>query len=275
MRTEVDVLARSAAGLRNYIGLVVAYARLNLNAQLEYRAAFISQVAAMFVNDGVWVAFWGLFFTRFPVLQGWTIKDVITIWAITAAGFGLAYAVFGNALELARLIAQGQLDVWMLYPRELLSHLLLGRMNATAWGDMLFGYVVYIGFVQPDLTHFLMFAGLSLSVALLFVGFAIASGSLSFFLGNAIGLAEQWHFALTTFSTYPSILFEGAVKLLLYTLIPAGFVSYVPLEALHRLSLGYAGLALAGSAVVSAGGIIMFYFGLRRYESGNLTEMRG
>lgn len=269
------MLRRLTAGLRNYGGLVVAYAKLNLQAQLEYRGAFIFQVAAMFINDGVWVAFWGLFFTRFPVLQGWTIKDVITIWAITAAGFGLAYAVFGNALELAGLIAQGQLDVWMLYPRALLSHLLLGRMSATAWGDMLFGYVAYIGFVQPDLTHFLMFVGLSLSVALLFIGFSIASGSLSFFLGNAIGLADQWRFALVTFSTYPPILFEGTVKLMLYTLIPAAFVSYVPLEALHSLSLMYAGFALAGAAVVLAIGIILFYYGLRRYESGNLTEMRG
>jgi ABC-2 type transport system permease protein len=265
----------AARRIRDYFGLAVAYTRLNLNAQLEYRGAFISQVAAMFVNDGVWVVFWALFFTRFPVLRGWSIDDVITIWAITASGFGLAFAVFGNALSLASVIALGQLDVWMLYPRALLPHLLLGRMHATAWGDALFGYFVYIGFVHPDLAHLLMFVGLTLSVALLFVGFAVFSGSLSFFLGNASGLAQQWQFALITFSTYPGVLFEGAVKLVLYTLIPAGFVAYVPLEALHSLSLGDAALALAGSALVLVVGTLVFYYGLRRYESGNLTEMRG
>src|SRR5206468_2341709 len=120
------------------------------------------------------------------------------IWAITAAGFGLAYAIFGNALGLATVIAQGQLDVWMLYPRALLPHLLLGRMWTTAWGDALFGYFVYIGFVHPDVLHLLLFVGLTLSVAMLFVGFAVVSGSLSFFLGNASTLAEQWQFALIT-----------------------------------------------------------------------------
>lgn len=263
------------ASVRNYLGLAFAYVRLNLNAQLEYRAAFVSQVAAMFLNDSVWVVFWVLFFTRFPVLRGWDVRDVISVWAISAAGFGLAYAIFGNGLQLASLIAQGQLDVWMLYPRALLPHMLLGRMTATAWGDALFGYVVYIAFVRPDLRHLALFVALSLSVALVFVGVSILSGSLSFFVGNAAGVSDQWRFAIVTFSTYPAVLFEGGVKLLLYTLIPAGFISYLPIQALRELSLADAALALAGALGALAIGVGVFSYGLRRYESGNLMEMRG
>src|SRR5215211_7775294 len=151
------------AQIRNYFGLAFAYTRLNLSAQLEYRAAFITQVAAMFLNDGVWVVFWVLFFTRFPVLRGWGVEDLLTVWALTAAGFGLAHAIYGNALMLAGVIAQGQLDVWMLYPRTLLPHMLLGRMSTTAWGDALFGYVVYLALVRPDVTHFVLFAALTIS----------------------------------------------------------------------------------------------------------------
>jgi ABC-2 type transport system permease protein len=261
--------------LGNYLGLAVAYVRLNLSAQLEYRGAFLSQVVAMFLNDAVWVIFWSLFFTRFPVLRGWSGADVITVWAVAASGFGLAHALYGNALHLAGLIAQGQLDVWMLYPRALLPHLLLGRMSATAWGDTLFGYAVYLAFVRPDLPHLLLFIGLSLSVALLFVGFSVLSGSLGFFFGNGTALAEQWRIAMMTFSTYPAILFEGAVKVLLYTLIPAGFVTYLPITALRELSLGDAALTLAGALGVVAVGTLVFAIGLRRYESGNLMEMHG
>ena len=263
------------ARIRNYLGLAFAYTRLNLSAQLEYRGAFAWQVLAMFLNDGVWVAFWSLFFTRFPVLRGWSVEDVLAVWAITAAGFGLAHAIYGNALTLAGLIVQGQLDAWMLYPRALLPHMLLGRMSASAWGDALFGYAVYIVFVRPDLPRMLLFVALSLSVALVFVGFSVLTGSLSFFLGNAGSLAEQWRGAVITFSTYPPILFEGAVKVLLFTLIPAGFVSYLPAQALRALSLADAALALAGALAVLAAGVAVFYIGLRRYESGNLMEMRG
>jgi ABC-2 type transport system permease protein len=260
--------------LGNYAGLAAVYTRLNLQAQLEYRGGFAAQVVAMFVNNCVWVVFWGLFFTRFPVLRGWDVRDVITIWALAASGYGLAHAVYGNALHLANLIAQGQLDVWMLYPRALLPHLLLGRMSATAWGDALFGYAVYVALVRPDWTRLVLFVALSLSAAALFVGFSVLSGSLAFFLGNSATLTEQWRMAMITLSTYPATLFGGTVKLLLYTLVPAAFVTYLPIVALRELSLADAALAAAGSfgvLLLSAG---VFYQGLRRYESGNLLAMR-
>ncbi|MEH1862744.1 MAG: ABC-2 family transporter protein [Nostoc sp.] len=261
--------------LLSYLQLAGAYIRLNLNAHLEYRGAFLTQVVAMVLNNLVWVTFWGLFFTRFPVLRGWTVQDVVTLWAIAATGFGLANTICGNAMQLTSLIVQGQLDVWMLYPRALLPHLLLGRMNATSWGDMLFGYWVYLFFVKPDAVHLALFTGLTVSVATLFVGFNILTGSLSFFLGNSEGLTQQWRNAMLTFSTYPATLFEGTVKLLLYTLIPAGFVTYLPIEALRSLSLIHAVLAVVGSTTVLLVGAGVFYQGLRRYASRNLMQMRG
>ena len=261
--------------LLNYLGLAADYVVLNLRAHMEYRASFYWQIGSMFVNNCMWVAFWAIFFTRFPVLRGWTVDDVITIWALAATGFGLAHAIYGNASVLATVIAQGQLDAWMLYPRALLSHMLLGRMSASAWGDALFGYVIFVLFVQPDLARFGLFVLLSLSVALLFVGFSVATGSLSFFLGNATELATQWRMSMLTFSTYPSVLFDGGVRVLLFTLVPTMFVTHFPVLALRDLSLWNALLAFMGALTMLLIAVVVFYAGLRRYESGNLMEMRG
>jgi len=260
--------------LLDYLRLAGSYVRLNFAAQLEYRGAFISQVVAMFVNDLVWVAFWVLFFTRFPVLRAWNVTDVITIWAIATAGFGVAHAIYGNAAMIASLIAQGQLDVWMLYPRAVLPHLLLGRMSATALGDALFGFALYVVVAQPDLPHFALFTALVVSTATLFVGFGIMAGSIGFYLGNATTLAQQWQFTMVTFATYPATLFQGAVKLLLFTAVPALFISHYPVQALRSLSLPDAALAFLGALGVLAVGVAVFHHGLRRYESGNLLVMR-
>ena len=260
---------------KNYLQLAFAYARINLNAQLEYRGAFISEAVAMFINDGFWVAFWVIFFDRFPVVEGWSRNDVLMLWAVTAAGYGIAYAVMGNAAHLAGVIVNGQLDLWLLHPREVLSHLLLGRTVATAWGDAAFGYLVYLIFVRPDLAHFGLFILMTLSAALVVIGFGVMSASLTFYIGNGTMLAEQWRFAMISFATYPETLFSGVVKTLLFTVIPAGFVSYVPVHALRELSLWYAGAAILGAIAITTVGVTVFYIGLRRYESGNLISMNG
>lgn len=261
--------------LLNWLQLAAAYVRLNFRSHLEYRGAFLSQAGAMALNDALWIVFWTLFFNRFPVLHGWTQNDVLTIWAVSAAGFGLASVVAGNTFQLARVVARGELDTWMLYPRAVLPHLALGKMVPSGLGDAVFGYVLFLFFVRPDVPHMLLFVLFTLSAAILFVGFFTLAGSLSFFIGNAEVLAEQWIFSLITFSTYPAPLFQGAVKMLLYTAIPAGFLSYLPVEALRTFNPFYIAATFAGALTFLAIGVGTFYYGLRKYESGNLIAMRG
>lgn len=258
----------------SYLRLALAYIRLNWRMQLEYRGAFISQMAAMFLNNSTWLVFWLLFFDRFPIIKGWTATDVVTLWAICAAGFGLANAFLWNLHNLAAMVARGQLDVWLLYPRALLPHLALGKMSPTAVGDLLFGYVVYLFIVKPDAPHLLLFNFLVVSTAILWAGFNIWRGSLGFLFGQAETLSEQWFFSMITFSTYPNCLFDGWIKVVLYSLIPAGFVSGLPVEALHELNFAKAILSLVGALAVAGTGALVFELGLRRYQSGNLLDMR-
>jgi ABC-2 type transport system permease protein len=259
----------------NYFNLVGTYIRFNLRAQMEYRGAFISQIIAMFLNDGFWLIFWVLFFSKFPVLRGWQLNDVVTMWAVAASSMGLAHSFCWNTVYLPSMIAKGQLDVWMLYPRRLLPHLILGKMNASSFGDFLFGLSIYAVIVRPDMAHCLLFLILTMSAALLILGFDIAIGSLGFFVGNSETLSEQWRFAFITLATYPDVLFEGKSRFLLFTLIPAGFINCVSVRALHNFSWLYALYAFLGALTFLAIGIAIFYLGLRRYESGNLMEMRG
>ena len=152
-------------------------------------------------------------FNRFPVLQGWHQKDVLTIWAISASGFGIAATIFGNTFQSARANharAAGCLDV---VSRLLLPHLALGKMVPSATGDAIFGYVLFIAFVRPDLSHFALFVLFTITAAIVFTAVFLMAGSLSFFVGNAEVLAEQWIFSVVTFSTYPATLFEGGVKI--------------------------------------------------------------
>ncbi len=118
------------------------------------------------------------------------------------------------------------------------------------------------------------FCVLALQVALIFVAFIVILCSLAFFLGNTEGMAQQMMGALISFSTYPMTIFNGVVRLLLFTVVPAGFISFIPLQLLHQFTLPLLGAMVGFTALIVFVAVCIFSVGLRRYESGNLLGMQ-
>src|SRR5215212_9756582 len=175
-----------------HLRFVGDYVRSNLLVALEYRASFASQILGMAINDGMWLTFWWIYFTRFQVLQGgWQIMDVLAMWAIAATGFGLCVGFFGNTVRLAQIIYQGELDYYLALPKNVLLHVLVSNMNVTGWGDFLFGTGVFIVFLHPSPERIVLFLFLAVCSGTVFLAFNILWQSLSFWLGNAEGLATQ------------------------------------------------------------------------------------
>jgi ABC-2 type transport system permease protein len=69
-------------------------------------------------------------------------------------------------------------------------------------------------------------------------------------------------------------LFHGLVRGLLFTVVPAAFVAYVPVELLRALDPAWLAAEIGFTLGILALAVAVFYRGLRRYESGNLMIMR-
>jgi ABC-2 type transport system permease protein len=110
---------------------------------------------------------------------------------------------------------------------------------------------------------------------LIFTSFVVIFCSLAFFLGNTEGLAQQLLGILVTFSTYPLNIFNGVARLLLFTVIPAGFISFVPLQLIHQFTWPLLGGMVGFTVLIISAAVGLFELGLRRYESGNLLGMQG
>jgi len=241
---------------------------------MEYRGAFLLQAFGMALNDVALLFFWGVFYTQFPALRGWDLHAVLTLYAIVATNFGVGNILFGNGFELARIIATGGLDYYLALPVSPLTHVLVSRMNLSAWGDLLFGVGLFAVLWGASPAAWLLFVvGAALGAAVM-IAFAVAFGSLAFYLGNAETLAAQSVGAFISFSTYPIDFFPLGVRVLLYTLIPAAFMSSIPASLVRGFDwlslLGY----FAGSLAILFSARWIFYRGLRRYESGNLLAAR-
>lgn len=248
--------------------------KLNLAGAMEFRLSFLLTAGMMVVNNVVWIIFWGLYFRRFPVINGWELQDVMMLWAVAAGGFGLMAVLFGNAMRIANLVATGQLDIYLAQPKPVLLNVLISRMSVSAIGDILFAFLIYAAFGDKSLPGLLKFALALLLATMIFIFFTVIVNSLAFWLGNTEGLSFQLFNALLTFATYPTGIFRGLGKLVLFTVIPAGFISYLPIGLLRGVDSAFLAGGIGMTALLTALGIVLFYRGLRRYSSGNMLTLR-
>ena len=116
------------------VRLVTGYLRHNMMSAMAYRGAFVLQVFGMALNDAMLLFFWWVLFTQFPTLRGWTMVQVMTLYAVSAFAYGVANVVCGNAFWVARVIVRGDLDYYLALPADPLIHVLVSRMSLSGLG---------------------------------------------------------------------------------------------------------------------------------------------
>lgn len=246
----------------------------NLQAAMEYRAAFMLQVVGMMLNNGAYFIFWIVFFDRFKQLRGWGLSDMFVIYGVAASSFGLAVYLFGNMTNLSEIIAKGQLDYYLSLPRPVLLHALASRSIPSGMGDFTYGILSFLAAGQYTLEAFVrFFLGITLGM-LVFLSFMVIVHSLSFYMGNATMFSQQVMNAFITFALYPINLFEGGARFVLFILLPAAFMGSVPAEYIRSASWLTLSQMLAAALLLGAFALGLFHRGMRRYESGSAIHIQ-
>ena len=270
-----DPRARSRPRVRPALRFARALVAINLKSSFALRGAFWLQAAFMAANNALFFVFWWIFFDRFEEIRGWRVADMSALYGIVATGFGAAVVFAGGVRDLSRLIADGDLDAFLTQPKSPLLHAIASGTHASGWGDIGSGLVFLalsglVGWQTLPLAAVAVVCS-----AVVFVASGVLLHSLAFWLGRVEALARQlWEF-LVTFSLYPRPLFSGALKLVLFTLIPAGFIGYLPVELLRDYTVAGLLAALGGALGYALLAKLVFAAGLRHYESGNRFGVRG
>lgn len=246
-----------------------ATARSALAEAASNRAALASQMAVMALNDVVWVGFWLLFFRRVGDVRGWDSDKILLLLAVLTSAGGITLGFLANARRIAPMAVGGELDAVLSLPVHPLAYVLVRRVEPTNLGDLVFGVVLFAVSGSPTVGRTVVFVGVVIAAATVMVGFLVITGSLAFFVGRSEGGELGFH-ALLLLGSYPVDVFAGVARVMLYTVVPAAFVSSVPaglvdaFDPWRALGLGLVALAfgLAGWATFTAG--------LRRYTSGSV-----
>lgn len=257
-----------------HLKLLGLYIKYNLQSAMEYRASFISQALGMFLNNTFFIFFWWVIFQKVSSIGGYGFREVMLIWAMAAATFGAVHIVFGNVSRLPEVIMNGGLDTFLLQPKDVYMSVQCSTMNLSAWGDLVFGFVLFFAIFGLDPVKLLLFILFTCAGGLLVGAVLAAAGTLTFFIGNSSTIARMVMEFLLNFSLYPDSIYAKEIKLVMYTLLPAGFMVFMPIRLLSVFSWHGLLILLAVDAVYVAAAYIFFRKGLEKYESGNLIVTR-
>lgn len=260
--------------VKKHLSLIWLYFKFNLASSMEYRTSFIIQVFGMMLNNLTFIFFWWVVFGKAGLIAGYSMKDVMFIWALASSAFGFAHIIFGNMTNVTNIIINGELDTYLLQPKDVYINVLCSRTVISAWGDLLYGIILFLVVYGLNPAHFLLFLSFVLFGGLLFGSIRATAETMTFFVGNASAISRLVTESMISFTLYPDGIFKDSVRWLFYSIIPAGFIVFFPLKILKEFSLLNLGILIFIDMAYIIFGYWLFRKGLKRYESGNLITTK-
>lgn len=257
-----------------YLSLTFIILKANILSAMEYRLSFIIQVLGMIVNDFGLILVWYIYFLKFPQVNGWGFQDTALLFSITTINFALVMIVARGAYNLSRYITNGELDYFLSLPQNTLWHLSISKSDISAIGDLLFGLIIFFFSGIVSLQSFATILAVCFFSAIAMYGFIIITQSLAFYFGNFEDGADQLFHGMLGFTLYPQTTYFGVLKLITLTILPAFFIAALPVRILHGFSWADFGILILFSFLILLISIITFQRGLKRYESGNLINVK-
>ncbi|MCH9612234.1 MAG: hypothetical protein S4CHLAM102_07190 [Chlamydiia bacterium] len=248
--------------------------KTSMSASVSKRGAFLLEALLMVVNNAIFFSIWWIFFGAFKSIGGWQFEDMMLLTAIGVGSYGLMKVCAGGLKNLSLIIINGDLDPFMTQPKNILLHIAGSRSYAKGWGHLFSALLLicFRGTLSPAyiaLALYAIFCG-----GLIFTSINVMAHSLAFWVGSVEHVSKKYCDSLFLFALYPTNIYSGALQLIMFTIMPAGVITYLPVQMMRNFSgvqLLIFSLATVGF-VVSAFG--MFYLGLKRYESGNRFGVR-
>ncbi len=206
-----------------------------------YRASFLLQIGVELGYQVVLVVFLVVIFGNVREVAGWDYNQILFLTGLNVVTSELIIGsifIFG-LWRLPAAIKDGDIDVALLKPVNALFNLSLARPYFASILAAIpgFGLMVY-AVVQMDvqLSPLAIVLGFLLFLCGLVIAYSIAVifSSLSFYFVSADGLPKIAESIITQYKTNPFDVYQGAMRIIFFFIIPVVFVSSVPAAAMIR-----------------------------------------
>jgi ABC-2 type transport system permease protein len=225
-------------------------------------------------NNMMWFIVWALFFREFKSIGSWHFKEIGALYAVLAASYGLMVSITGGVRVIPQIILSGELDIFLTKPKNLIIHLLFSTCFSKGFGDLIGSLIIILifGLYSPFTLFVIAFSSICGFITL--TSMRLLINSTLFWLGPVEEITEKYIDSLMLFSSYPTNIFSGPMKIVTYTILPAAIITGLPVELIISFSWGKMALLLGASLTFALLAVFTFYRGLKHYESGSQFVFR-
>ncbi|MGW4111957.1 ABC transporter permease [Actinosynnema sp. NPDC004786] len=240
--------------------------RARLRGQTTYRTSFALQCLAQAVNQSAELAIILVLFHRIGALGGFSVDEVVLMYAIAGISFGIADLVAGQLDELPAHIRTGAFDVLLLRPLGTLAQMMasdlhLRKVGRIAAGAATLAYALARNDIAWSPWAVALVVVAPISGAVIFASIWVAANAVCFWVVDGQEVANAVTYGGNAFTSYPITVYGPWLRRFFAFVVPGAFVAYYPsLALLDRPDplggpalLGWASPLVAAAAAVVAG----------------------
>lgn len=253
--------------------LILLSVKYNIAKEMTNKVTFLTNIIFMILNNASFIVQWLIFYSIKDNIGGYQLNDVILLWGIASGTYAICFIFFGGCFHLPNLIMGGKIDAYLIQPKNTLLSILSSKSKISAIGDLIYAYIMLFiyGF---SIKSFLLFTLFIITGGIIITAMGTIFGSLAFYITKADTVSNSIMSMILSFDTYPDGIFKGAVKVLFYTIIPIGFIAYMPLNIIKSFNIISFIIIMLVATLFTILAFIIFYKGLKRYSSSNLMSAR-
>lgn len=245
---------------REELGLAWRITRLRISAQMQFGGSFIMQVCGNGILTVMEVVTIVIFFQQFTSLGGWTLNEVLLLYAMSAITFEIADTIQNGLDSVPQHVRTGDFDTLMTRPMSIYLQAMVLDVSIRHVSKTLLAVGLFIWAwvrLDPVLTTeavLLLLSALLCGIAL-FVAIFSLGAIISFWTVGSIEIVNAVSYGGSDLAQYPIHIYRRWFRAVFIWLIPVGFVIYYPaLIILDKPDpLGFAAIApVVGPALTLA-----------------------
>jgi len=253
------------------IRFLMAAMRINFRLSIALRAAFLITVSIVIAKHCLYLLSWNFFFTRYKTIQGWNFEEMLLMYGIVSFSIGIVEVFFYGLKEFPRMVEMQQLDVFLLQPKNIILNIAMSKGDISAIGEVVLGILLigYSGYLFSPEILFIAFLG-----TIFIFSLYLYLSSIALFMTNSTNFVRELYQNANIVATQPNSAYRGVFRIFTLTLLPTAFISFFPVEYLRTGLIHHLLFASFGTSAFFIIACAVFYYGLKRYESGSSIVVR-